>query len=278
MELQKYHALGNDYFVLDPVAGECPSSAAIAAVCHRNTGLGSDGILYGPLPGEEPGAFGLRILNPDGSEAEKSGNGLRIFARYLYDRGEVGDETFVVETLGGRVEGQVRDPQEAIEIAMGTVTFRSEEIPVAGEPREVLEESIEVGGETLHYSAASIGNPHCVVLRETLDAEEIRRLGPLLEEHGNFPHRTNVQFARVLDRGTLALEIWERGAGYTLASGSSSCAAAAVARRLGYLDDEITVQMPGGTLQLRFGAEDSVRMIGPVRRIGSLVWEGSAEA
>ncbi len=278
MELQKYHALGNDYLVLDPVTADCPSPEEIAAICHRNTGLGSDGILYGPLPGKEAGAFGLRILNPDGSEAEKSGNGLRIFARYLYDRGEVADDTLVVETLGGRVEGRVHDPREAIEIAMGTVTFRSEEIPVAGEPREVLEESIDVGGERLRYSAASIGNPHCVVLREELDLAEVRRLGPLLEVHENFPHRTNVQFARVLDRGTLALEIWERGAGYTLASGSSSCAAAAVARRLGHLDDQITVRMPGGSLRLHFGADDSVRMTGPVRRVGGMVWAGTAEA
>ena len=268
---QKYHALGNDYFVLDPVAGELPDAAGIEAVCHRNYGLGSDGILYGPLPSEKAD-FRLRILNPDGSEAEKSGNGLRIFCRFLHDRGEVGNESFTIETLGGVVSARVDDPADEIEVEMGKVSFSSEVIPVEGSAREVLQETLDAGGEPVEFSAATIGNPHCVVLREKVSEEEARRLGPLLENHSLFPNRTNVQFLEVIDRNNIRLEIWERGAGYTLASGSSSSAAASVARKLGLIDSEVTVHMPGGRLGLFIDDQFSVRMTGPVRRIGELTW------
>ena len=267
--LQKYHALGNDYFVLDPVEGDLPEPDGIRSVCHRHFGLGSDGILYGPLP-SEAADFRLRILNPDGSEAEKSGNGLRIFCRFLHDRGEVGGGPFTIETAGGVVSAQVHDPLDRIEVEMGRVSFRSDEIPVRGTVREVLGESLEAGGETVEFSAATIGNPHCVVLRETVSEEEARRLGPHLETHPLFPNRTNVQFLEVPDRRTIRLEIWERGAGYTLASGSSSSAAAAVARRLGLVDGDVRVLMPGGELTLAISDDFAVRMTGPVRRIGGL--------
>ncbi|MFP4352115.1 MAG: diaminopimelate epimerase [Puniceicoccaceae bacterium] len=269
LPLQKYHALGNDYFVLDPVDGDLPDPAGIRSVCHRNFGLGSDGILYGPLP-SETADFRLRILNPDGSEAEKSGNGLRIFCRFLHDRGEVGGDPFTIETAGGVVSARVHDPLERIEVEMGRVSFNSGGIPVAGPDREVLREALDAGGETVEFSAATIGNPHCVVLRRSVSEAEARRLGPRLENHPLFPNRTNVQFLEVVDRRTIRLEIWERGAGYTLASGSSSSAAAAVARRLGLVDGDVRVLMPGGALTLAVSEDFAVRMTGPVRRIGSL--------
>lgn len=268
---QKYHALGNDYFVLDPSSGELPDAQGVEAVCHRNFGLGSDGILYGPLP-SEVADFRLRILNPDGSEAEKSGNGLRIFCRYLHDRGEVTDRPFTIETLGGVVSACIHDPADSIEVEMGSVSFSSEVIPVVGESREVIRETLEAGGESVEFSAATIGNPHCVVLRDKVSEEEARRLGPYLENHPNFPNRTNVQFLEVIDRANIRLEIWERGAGYTLASGSSSSAAASVARKLGLVDQSVTVHMPGGVLTLEISDNFSVRMTGPVRRIGELTW------
>lgn len=268
---QKYHALGNDYFVLDPATGELPDPERIEAVCHRNYGLGSDGILYGPLA-SDVADFGLRILNPDGSEAEKSGNGLRIFCRYLHDRGEVTDRPFTVETPGGVVSACIHDPSESIEVDMGKVSFASKVIPVRGEDREVLRETLEAGGESVEFSAATIGNPHCVVLRDKVTEEETRRLGPHLERHPLFPNRTNVQFLEVIDRANIKLEIWERGAGYTLASGSSSSAAASVARKLGLVDSDVTVHMPGGMLTLSIGEDFAVRMTGPVTRIGELTW------
>lgn len=269
LSLQKYHALGNDYFVLDPVDGDLPDPGGIRSVCHRNFGLGSDGILYGPLP-SAAADFRLRILNPDGSEAEKSGNGLRIFCRFLHDRGEVGGDPFTIETAGGVVSARIHDPLDGIEVEMGRVSFRSGDIPLAGADREVLRETLEAGGETVEFSAATIGNPHCVVLRESVSEEEARRLGPHLENHPLFPNRTNVQLLEVVDRRTIRLEIWERGAGYTLASGSSSSAAAAVARRLGLVDGDVRVVMPGGELTLAIADDFAVRMTGPVRRIGSV--------
>lgn len=270
---QKYHALGNDYLVLDPAEAELPGPEEIERICHRNFGLGSDGILVGPLP-SDAAEFGLRIYNPDGSEAEKSGNGLRIFCRFLHDRGDVRGDPFTIETLGGVVTAQVHDPRDRIQVEMGRVSFHSSDIPVVGEGREVLRESLTAGSEEVEYSAATIGNPHCVILRDRVCEEEARRLGPLLEVHSNFPNRTNVQFLQVIDRNTVCIEIWERGAGYTLASGSSSSAAASVARRLGLIDGEVEVRMPGGNLKLLISDDYSVRMTGPVRRIGELVWNG----
>ena len=166
----------------------------------------------------------------------------------------------------------IHHPSESIEVEMGKVSFSSDIIPVSGESREVLKESLEAGGQTIEFSAATIGNPHCVILSNNLSEAETRRLGPHIETHPLFPNRTNVQFLEVIDRGNIRLEIWERGAGYTLASGSSSSAAAAVAFRLGLVDSDVSVQMPGGLLTLSIGDDFSVRMTGPVRRIGSMNW------
>lgn len=269
---EKYHALGNDYLILDPASGPLPPGPAIRLICHRNFGLGSDGILYGPLPSDQAD-FGLRILNPDGSEAEKSGNGLRIFCRYLHDGGKVGSDPFTVETPGGRVTCRVEDPRGRIWVEMGRVSFASSDIPVAGGDREVIGESLEIDGETLTICAATVGNPHCVVLVEKASAEMAHRLGPRIETHPLFPHRTNVQFLEVVDRETIRIEIWERGAGYTLASGSSSSAAAAVAFRLGRVDHKIRVLMPGGELSIAMDDQFNVVMVGPATRVGRMVLE-----
>ena len=267
MRFTKYHALGNDYLALDSAeVGEQLAEPLIRRICHRNFGVGADGILLGPLPTPQ-GRFALRIFNPDGSEAEKSGNGLRIFARYLWDQGLVQEKPFQLATLGGVVTARVHAGGGNVTVEMGRVSFDSAEIPVAGPPREVLEETMIVAGEELHFCAATIGNPHCVILCDEPSAEEAKRLGPLIEKDSRFPNRTNVQFMQVIDRGKIRLEIWERGAGYTLASGSSASAAAAVARRLGYCDSEIVVQMPGGKLEITVGDDFSILMTGPVTKV-----------
>lgn len=267
MRFFKYHALGNDYLVINPAdIGEELSPLQIRLICHRNFGVGSDGILLGPLSAEGAN-FGLRIFNPDGSEAEKSGNGLRIFSRYLWDRRLVKEDPFTVLTAGGTVESRVHPGGRLVTVEMGPVSFDSEKIPVRGERREVLNETLVVHGEPLRFCAATIGNPHCVLVREEVSEEETRRFGPSIETHALFPNRTNVQFMKVLDRGNIRIEIWERGAGYTLASGSSSSAAAAVARRLGLCDEAITVHMPGGTLDIRVSEDFSVLMTGPVTKV-----------
>jgi diaminopimelate epimerase len=268
MKFYKYHALGNDYLVMDPREIDTNLSAAqIKQICHRNFGIGSDGILWGPLPSEK-GQFALRIFNPDASEAEKSGNGLRIFSRYLWDRGLVQDKEFTIDTAGGLVRSLVHDNGRTVTVDMGRVSFWSDQIPVMGARREVLKEEISVGDRTFLFCAATIGNPHCVIPLPQVTPELAKQYGPLLEVHSNFPRRTNVQFLRILDRANIQLEIWERGAGYTLASGSSSSAAAAVAHRLGLCDGKVTVHMPGGTLSIEIAEDFAIRMRGGVTRVG----------
>jgi diaminopimelate epimerase len=269
MRFHKYHALGNDYIVLDPAdfpQWARPSEAQIRVICHRNFGVGSDGILWGPIA-SETADFGLRIFNPDGSEAEKSGNGLRIFSRYLWDQSRVKAQSFAVETPGGVARSEIREEGRLISVAMGAVSFDSRRIPVAGTAREVIGESIEAQGRRFTFCAATIGNPHCVIPVDELSPDLARRYGPDIEIHPLFPKRTNVQFMRVLDRSSIQIEIWERGAGYTLASGTSSSAAAAVAHRLGLVDRSVAVRMPGGTLDIEIGDGFSIRMTGTVNKV-----------
>jgi diaminopimelate epimerase len=267
MRFARYHALGNDYIVIDPKDLPSPlTTEQVRLICHRNFGVGSDGILLGPLP--SPSAkCELRIFNPDGTEAEKSGNGLRIFSRYLWDRKIVGGEEFAIQTAGGVVRSTVFDNGKMVRVEMGKVTFWSNEIPVAGSKREVINEKISVGGKTFTFCAAAIGNPHCVLPLPEISAEMAKQFGPLIETHANFPNRTNVQFLKVLDRRNIQIEIWERGAGHTLASGSSSSAAAAVAHKLGLCDRSISVHMPGGVLAIEIGKDFEIRMTGPVTKV-----------
>ncbi|OPY91048.1 MAG: Diaminopimelate epimerase [Syntrophus sp. PtaU1.Bin208] len=267
MKYLKYHALGNDYIVLRPESFEGELSETIVKlICHRNYGVGSDGILYGPVNSLSCD-FGLRIFNPDGSEAEKSGNGLRIFARSLYDEGLVGEQSFSVETLGGIVSCKVEKGGRMVTVEMGEVRFDSTVIPVAGPPREVLQEEMNIDGRVFQFCAATVGNPHCVVLTGEPSSVEAHRYGPLIEKDPRFPNRTNVQFMKVLDGGNIQIEIWERGAGYTLASGSSSTASAAVAYKLGYCGPDITVHMPGGKIGIHFSNGFFATMTGPVTKV-----------
>ncbi|MGF1531144.1 MAG: diaminopimelate epimerase [Puniceicoccaceae bacterium] len=268
MQFFKYHALGNDYLVLKPREDFLPLPETIRKICHRHFGLGSDGILYGPLPAQKA-PFALRIFNPDGSEAEKSGNGLRIFARYLFDQKKVGHQPFEVETIGGTVRCAVLPDASTIQVEMGMVSFDARDIPLPTLSGEVLNQTLTLDEDPIVFNAATIGNPHCVVHRDVVTAEETRRLGPRLETHPVFPNRTNVQFLQVIDRRTIKIEIWERGAGYTLASGSSSSAAAAVAHRLGLCDAQITVVMPGGEIGIEIGPRFQITMTGPATPVGT---------
>ena len=267
IRFHKYHGLGNDYIVLD--TNEIPgylSKEQIRLICHRNYGVGSDGILFGPIS-KDKGSFRLKIFNPDGSEAEKSGNGLRIFSRYLWDTGRVKSEPFKILTKAGPVQAQVHDRGKIITVEMGQVSFKSQDIPVAGEPREVLNEEIAVLDRTFRYCAATIGNPHCVILCDKPSEEQALRYGPAIENDSRFPNRTNVQFMKIVDRNNIYIEIWERGAGYTLASGSSSCAAASVAYRMDFCDKQVKVHMPGGVLKVAIGEDYAITMTGPVTKI-----------
>jgi diaminopimelate epimerase len=276
VQFTKYHGLGNDYLVIEPAALAPERARELAPrICHRNYGVGSDGILLGPLPAE--GAdFALRIINPDGSEAEKSGNGLRIFARYLYDTGRVGPAPFRIATPGGVAAAQVFPERGLIRMGMGTASFDSEVIGIAGPRREVVAEVMQMAGRSLSCTGVSVGNPHCVIVGLEVSEEQARAIGPLVERDARFRNRTNVQLLEVLDVHNIRIQIWERGAGYTLASGSSASAAACAARRLGACEANVTVHMPGGTLEVEIGADFEVVQTGPATRVaaGSISAEG----
>jgi diaminopimelate epimerase len=299
MKFTKYQALGNDYLVIEPAeVGGTLTPSHIRQMCDRHYGAGADGVLFGPLRvdqaifGEAPRAhsrtktvpdFALRIFNPDGSEAEKSGNGLRVFCRYLWDYGLVAPAgvspegayslPFTVQTRGGMVRAQILASGKLVTIEMGQASFDSRRIPVEGPLREVIDETMVIEGQELHYSAVTLGNPHCVILCEQISKEIACKLGPLIENEPRFPHRTNVQFLKVLDQQNIQIEIWERGVGYTLASGSSSCAATAVAYRLGLCGSQVTVQMPGGELRLSITEDLRITMTGPVVKVYDGVME-----
>jgi len=267
LHFKKYHGLGNDYLVIDPNVKDVKMSPeSIRLICNRNFGVGSDGILYGPIEaGDTPE---LRIFNPDGSETEKSGNGLRIFAKYLFENKYVDKKDFNIKTLGGIVEVEIKDDTaNLIKINMGKVTFLSTEIPVTGKKREVVNEPLEVNGVEYKVTCLSIGNPHCVIPMAEISEEKARQLGPFVEKHKIFPNRINMQLLKVIDRENIKIQIWERGAGYTLASGSSSCAAAAAAHKLGLVDRAINVKMPGGNLLIEIKDNEEIFMTGPVEGV-----------
>jgi diaminopimelate epimerase len=268
----KSHGLGNEYIVFDQTAIDFELTIErTIQLCNIHVGIGSDGILLKVPTGKAD--FGLRILNPDGSEAEKSGNGLRIFAKYLYDYGFTDKRQFTIDTLGGVVTAHilelVDDKAFMIKVDIGTANFKSVEIPVNFPKPECFNEPVTVDGNPYHIHCVSVGNPHCVVLREHLDETEIRKVGPQLENHPMFPNRINVQFVKVVSRKSVEALIWERGAGFTQASGSSSSAIAAVLVKKGLTDREISVNMPGGKLKIEVDEAWNICLTGEVREIAS---------
>ena len=263
MKFSKYHALGNDYIVIDPknLNNEL-SDSDIQTICDRHYGVGSDGILYGPE--ESKGCdFALRIFNPDASEAEKSGNGLRIFSRYLWDQSLVTHDEFAIETKGGEVSAKVGDKGLSVSVGMGKVRFTHD---LVGEPQPVPN-TIKAKDREFTYYLGNVGNPHCVILLDDVNAELAKEYGPFIENDARFTNRTNVQFVKVIDKSSIQIEIWERGAGYTLASGSSSTAAASVVHALGLCDSIINVNMPGGVINIDLDAEFFATMTGGVCKI-----------
>jgi len=266
----KSHGLGNDYIVM--VRGENSPEfnvENIRLLCDRNYGVGSDGILLLEKK-EEP--FGLRIFNPDGSEAEKSGNGLRIFSKFLYEYGYAREKSFLIDTLGGRVNATVRvdagDRVEAVLVEMGKYTFDPVSVGIAGRTEPMIEEILELTDKTrLRGTAVSVGNPHFVFFVDKIDEPFIREYGTKIENHPVFPRRINTQMVYVAGPNEIEIRIWERGAGYTQASGSSSCAAASCAVSLGKVKSPVTVRMPGGTLKIEVGNDHELRMEGPVEEV-----------
>ena len=268
----KSHGLGNDYVTLnqDEISFEL-TDKAIVKICDVHFGIGSDGILL-KVPSSRAD-FGLRILNPDGSEAEKSGNGLRIFAKYMYDYDFAGSKQFTIETPGGIVAAEVLEEKAGkafmVKVDMGQAIFESERIPVNCEKKVCLNESLQLENKEYSINCVSVGNPHCVILKEELDEKEIKTYGSEIENHPMFPNRINVQFAKVISPSEVEVIIWERGAGWTLASGSSSCAVACTVVKLGLTETNLTIKMPGGNLKIEIDEDWEIKMTGEVKEIAS---------
>ena len=261
--LLKYQALGNDYLVLDLPGPLDDLVDLLPRLCDRHLGLGSDGLLA-----FDPKAMSVRIFNPDRSEAQKSGNGLRITAAHAVLEHDAPD-AFELRTVdrGNAVRVLSRKEAEVVtELDIGRPSFRAADLPAKfdGEPDHV---GLDTPAGTVVAVLVSVGNPHCVVFDQPVTRERCLELGPHLEHHPAFPERTNVQLCEVIDRARVRAEIWERGAGYTLASGTSASAVAAACMRRGLVDAKVTVVMPGGELAVRRESNGDIVQSGPARRV-----------
>ncbi len=253
VHLTKYQALGNDYVVLDLPADLDRVLPLVPRICDRHRGVGADGLLA-----FDPADRSVRIFNPDGSEAEKSGNGLRIAACHAVLEHGAG-ERFALRTLDRAYAVRVVEADGARvvpEVEIGRPTF---------EPDRWI--FVDTAAGRARCRLVDVGNPHCVVFGEPVTLERCVELGPLLERDPRFPRRTNVQLVEVLDRRHARIEIWERGAGYTLASGTSASAVAAALIRLELTDPSLEVLMPGGRLAVRQEPDGVLVQAGPAGRV-----------
>ncbi|GAA0807504.1 diaminopimelate epimerase [Faecalicatena orotica] len=262
--LERYHGLGNDYLVFDPNKNELKlNKENVEMLCNRNMGLGSDGILEGPFIGEKH--MSLKIWNPDGSIAEKSGNGVRIFAKYLKDAGYVQKKNYKLVTDGGLVEiTYLNEDGSRLRISMGKMSFWSDEVPVTGERREVINEDMVFGRTLYPVTCVSVGNPHCVIPMREISKPLVCKIGNYSEVARYFPERINTEIMKVIDNNNISIETFERGAGYTMATGTGACAAAGVAYKLGLTGNKVIVHMPGGELQVEIDENWDVYMTGEV--------------
>ena len=268
--VEKYHGLGNDYLVYDPNKNKMELNPAnVQLMCNRNFGVGADGVLEGPVISED--RISMVVWNPDGSIAEKSGNGVRIFAKYLKDAGYVQKKDFTIYSSGGEAAiHYLNEEGTRLKASMGRASFWSSDVPVEGPRREIINETMVFGRIPYPVTCLSVGNPHCVILMDEISKDLVCRIGKYSESARQFPEKINTQIMMVLDRTHIQTEVYERGAGYTLASGSGCCAAAAAAYRLGLTDPKMVVQMPGGTLEIEIDEQGVVHMTGDVGYVGTM--------
>lgn len=252
----KGHGLGNDYIVVDGARfGIALTPERVRLLCHRNLGLGSDGVLE--VQARQDG-FNARIWNPDGSEAERSGNGLRIVAKFLSDHGYTAEGSFVISTIAGPVAAQVMKRAgrvHSVRLEMGRATI------------DRARKTLDAGGKKLDITVVSVGNPHCVIFGEPFTRERLFAIGPRVERHAAFPERINVQLVVEESRRRVRALVWERGAGHTLASGTSACAVATACFDRGLVDGTVTVVMEGGQLEVEVGKDLDLIMTGPVEEV-----------
>lgn len=266
----KYQGLGNDYLILDPNKNRMQlQGKKVALMCQRGFGLGADGVLYGPV--DIDGKMGVHIYNSDGSESAISGNGVRIFAKYLMDQEYVKEQKFSIETLSGSIEVECLNSRATeFRVNMGKASFISREIPVTGEVREVVNEPFVFNGKEYKATCLTVGNPHCIIFMDKVTPELAKEIGPYVENAEQFPERMNLQICRQIDKGNLDIEIWERGSGYTKASGTGSCAAAIAAHRLGMVEGRVNVNQPGGMIEIDISEDGTLYMTGTVGYIADV--------
>lgn len=261
-----YHSFGNDYLVYDCLKNNYELKPEdIRNICNRQFGAGSDGVLVGPV--QMFGKTGVKIYNPDGSEAAISGNGICIFAKYLKDAGYVVKKEFVLQTQSREVSVRYQNEEgKEMTISMGRL-YCGQTDRYAGKSEPV---AIPYQGKTYQGTCVWMGNLHCIIPMEEISREAVCKIGAELEKSERFPDGINTQIIRIADKNNIYTEVYERGAGYTLASGSSCCAAAGVAYQLGLTDPCVFVHMPGGTLTVRMDEEMNASLTGSAECIGRI--------
>ncbi|WP_018756550.1 diaminopimelate epimerase [Paenibacillus terrigena] len=273
MKFTKMHGLGNDFIV---VAGEqeLPSNASELAIetCNRFFGIGADGLVY-ILPSERAD-FRMRIMNSDGTEAEQCGNAIRCVAKYVYDRGLTDQHDITIETLGAGVQplqlevDPVTNAVSRVRVDMGAPILDGKLVPTTIDAKQVVNEPIEVNGQTFHFTAVSMGNPHCVIYVDDAVNFDLETWGPKLEVHSFFPRKINVEFATVKSKEYVDMRVWERGAGPTLACGTGACATLVSSVLNGLTDRTAVISLKGGDLHIDWNETDNhVYMTGPAAMV-----------
>ena len=254
IQFSKMHGLGNDFVVIDAVSQQIQLTVEqIQFLADRHFGIGCDQLLLVEKAHQAGIDFRYRIFNSDGSEVEQCGNGARCFARFVRAKGLTDKNNILVETQSGVTELCV-DDKENVTVDMGLADFSAAALPMDTDLLGILDNGryrIKVNQDTIEFGAVSMGNPHIVILVEDIEQAGVESIGPLLESHRAFPQRVNVGFMQIIDRQTIHLRVFERGAGETKACGSGACAAVVVAQQWGLLDSDVQVHLPGGPLLIR---------------------------
>ncbi len=271
----KLHGLGNDYLFIESEKNKIADPAELSRqMSHRHLGAGADGIIL-IMPPAQGGDFRMRMFNADGSESGTCGNGIRCFAKYVYERGLTKKTEFIIETGGGpnRVQLRVAGPRvQTVRSNMGRPKFERAEIPMIGAPGRVIEEPLDVAGTTYKITCANVGNPHAVIFVDDATKVDLPAIGPKIEHHPKFPERTNVEFVNVVDRTNIVMRIWERGSGVTMASGSGSCGAALASMLTGRTEKKVNVHLVYGALAIEWAEDGNVYQEGPATEVYSGVW------
>jgi len=285
MEFTKMHGAGNDFIVVDALKDNYTERLlavpdVVMRLCDRHFGIGADGLIL-ILP-SEVGDLKMRILNPDGSEAEMCGNGIRCFAKYAFEHGLIGKSSLRVETLAGVICPELRLQEGrvvSVSVDMGKPRLTRAEIPMTGpgEDRAVAFD-LSAQGSAFKATAVSMGNPHCVIFTDDPEAVQLESIGPAIENHPFFPRKTNVEFVQVIAPDRLKMLVWERGAGRTMACGTGACAALVAAVLNGLAERTARVLLPGGELEINWRSDDRLIMTGPATEVftGSLKAQSSS--